>query len=145
MPSWGLHEKWAVKAGLDLDIARRIDRLIDWEFGHHDIGRKRVSECRDFLYRVVLPNYSYEGAASFFLHHALDRIASITRRCIIEAREEGKSHAEVDFKEVEKLIRRLIPFRATYTQQGRESRSQPFLHHRKSLPQVPRAGAIPPA
>ncbi|RLE96503.1 MAG: hypothetical protein DRJ96_06425, partial [Thermoprotei archaeon] len=90
MLSWRIHEKWAVKAGISPHAARRVDRLIDRDLGHHDIGRKRVSDCWDFLYGVILPAYSYEGVKAFSLHHALDRLAHIIRDHIRRAREAGQ-------------------------------------------------------
>jgi|GEM_PF-3653936 len=112
MPSWPLHKKWAVKAGIDPYVAEQIDRLIDRDFGQHDIGRKRVSECWNFLYNVVLPNYSYDGVKAFFLHHALDRLAYKIKDLIERAREARQRYAWVDSTvliEIEKFMWRLVP------------------------------------
>jgi len=38
-PSWKLHRKWAERMGIPGNIASQVDKLIDVECGHHDIGR----------------------------------------------------------------------------------------------------------
>jgi len=120
MPSWYLHEKWAVRAGIDPNLAREIDRLIDRDFGHHDIGRRRLSECKIFLYNIVLPQYSYEGAKAFLLHHILDYIAYIIRRRRKEARKKGATQAYIDSDEVLNRLFKLIPLGQLYlTKRGR--------------------------
>ncbi len=42
MPSWKLHDKWAVKMGILLGVSKKINELIDSYL--HDLGEhKRVS------------------------------------------------------------------------------------------------------
>ena len=59
MPSWNIHEKYAIKIGIPADVAREVDILID-EYPYHDIGRvipkksKQASELLKFLKRLSI-------------------------------------------------------------------------------------------
>jgi|GEM_PF-2450405 hypothetical protein len=42
MPSWRIHEKWAEKMGIPLDVARKVNEMIDSNY-LHDLGKNKRS------------------------------------------------------------------------------------------------------
>ena len=99
MPSHKLHSKWASLYGVPVDIASRINRIIDFEYGDHDLGEVKqrhlvadnikiplgkditVHELKNILMLEFPDEQEYKLAVkAALLHHFLDKI----ERCLKE-------------------------------------------------------------
>ena len=114
MPSWKLHEKWAVKFGISQEIAKKVNKLIDLE-EEHDLGLKKrkrlagilpydeytVQELVKELYRRFREK-AFEASLAALLHHYLDTIEKILRN-FYPLDIEGL--VEVIVKDVESILR----------------------------------------
>ena len=104
MPSWKLHDKWAVKMGIPLEVSKKINELIDSYL--HDLGeRKRVPigppipidklrgiyaelpkirvQTESILIELITEKFSKnlinQALEAALLHHWLDKIAGVIR------------------------------------------------------------------
>ncbi len=85
MTKWELHRVWAVRAGIDEEISRKIDELIDfgreykgfkighdWPFG----GMGKFTIACEFIYE----DFGSEGVKALILHGALDYMEFLVRK-----------------------------------------------------------------
>lgn len=103
MPSWDVHIKWAVRLGVNRDVADLVNRLIDApdavlindpsELGEryrkdpeaikqllnieHDWGRKGGKAQLEMLRSYCYDRFGFEGVLAAELHHMLDYIAHV--------------------------------------------------------------------
>ena len=111
MPSWKIHNKWAVKVGIPREISNYVNRLIDfpdkcpefidfckeelgfgvWPFiniplakmaGGHDSGRRR--KIATYIQLSFLRQKGSEYVKCWYLHHALDFIKVVASIYSIE-------------------------------------------------------------
>ncbi|MHA1506790.1 MAG: hypothetical protein ACTSR0_06405 [Candidatus Asgardarchaeia archaeon] len=101
MPSWKLHDRWALKIGIPEEISREVNRLID-SGGRHDLGRSGrrggigpieviiTTGPRDLLELLEeeFPDDFETALKASALHHLLDRIERMVK-------EAGYEHIEI--------------------------------------------------
>jgi len=75
MPSWGIHEKWARKMGLSVEVLSWVNRFVD-DSKHHDIGRGKSKAMRDIVKNIAKMYGGEEAVLALELHHVLDYICS---------------------------------------------------------------------
>jgi hypothetical protein len=72
MPSWKVHEKYAKRFGVNEEVAKAIDRIIDNPEFHDFGGRESVGKLIYYVVKEIYPTYGVEGVKAALLHHLLD-------------------------------------------------------------------------
>lgn len=80
IPNWFVHTKWAKKAGIETEIANRVNRSIDYGFNWNSFDEKKenyTSENENVIFKQLLYYYEKtknpkEYIKACYLHYLLD-------------------------------------------------------------------------
>ncbi len=79
MPEWKIHDLQAEKMGINPNVSRKVNEIIDFGFRGHD---DRSYTQREFFFLKASEAYEiggWDGVKAFFLHHVMDYMDTFLR------------------------------------------------------------------